>query len=208
MGRVSDIYMVNETYREDSAFNHLRPGKLIEGEGDPDKPRAFILGDMPGSTDVVTGRPFVGGIGTVLRQLMELADFHSYFSKGVQYQPNCWLTCVLKYRTPSGRIPNWDEVQACRPYIRQEWQAVNRPKLIIPIGAVALSTIMGDTTRSILKSAGFPFLRQARKGTWLRIWPMLHPRYGLAHPEAQPLMEMHWTKLGEWLDNHKRHAQR
>lgn len=190
---VHDVY---DEIRRDKRFSHLRPSKLVPGEGSEQVATAFIIGGAPSAGDVVNGRPFTGDDGSILRQLMELADLHSYFSEGKQYTPNCWLTCVSKYKTAK---LDWESILAWRPYLRREWLWVNTPKVIIPVGATAFSAVMGEW-RDIEKSAGFPFKRLSLYG-WLWIWPMFHPRDGMRFPKIRPAMEAHWKGLGEWLDN-------
>jgi len=191
---VDDVY---DRILRDKAFYHWQPAKLVPGEGSEANASAFIVGSSPSATDVVNGRPFTDDIGAILRQLMELANLHSYFNEGKQYRPNCWLTLVSKYR--SSGMP-WEAIELWRPYLRQEWCAVDNPMVLIPVGMLAFSACMGEW-RDISKSAGFPFKRMTFFG-WVWVWPMFHPKDGIKFPKLRPVMETHWSKLGEWLDNH------
>jgi len=202
-----DVETVFEDMRQDKAFSHLKPARLVPGEGSEVNSIAFIVGEAPGAQEATIGRPFVGQAGEILRMLMEVANLHSYFSEGSQYTPNCWLTNVLKFRPPGNRTPTWDEIQLCRPYLRREWHAVYRPRLIIPVGGVAFAAVMGKQL-SILKYAGQGIIKQSRTGprwrTELAVWPMIHPAYALRNKASQPIVEKHWAKLGEWLVNNQR----
>lgn len=197
---------IYEDMRRDKGFRHLKPSRLVPGEGSETSSIAFIVGEAPGAKEDLILRPFVGDAGEILRQLMDSAGLHSYFSEGSQYRPNCWLTNVLKYRPPANRTPTWDEIQVCRPYLRREWHAVYRPRLIIPVGGVAFTAVMG-VQLSILKYAGQGIIKQSRTGprwrTELAVWPMIHPAYALRNKAAQPTVEAHWAKLGEWLDHNQ-----
>lgn len=202
-----NIDTIYDDIRQDKAFSHLKPAKLVPGEGSETNSMAFIIGEAPGAQEALVGRPFVGPAGDVLRQLMQIANLHSYFSEGSQYTPNCWLTNVLKFRPPGNRNPTWNEIQACRPYLRREWHAAYRPRLIIPVGGIALTAVMG-VQLSILKYAGQGIIKQSRTGprwrTELMVWPMIHPAYALRNKATQPLVEQHWKKLGEWIANNQR----
>lgn len=197
---VMDVHNVYDKIREDKDFHRWQPAKLVPGEGAEQDSQAFIIGDMPSAQDVLNGRPFTNDYGIILRQLMELAGLHSYFSEGRQYHPNCWLTLLSKYR--STKI-TWEAIQLWRPYLREEWKWVDTPNVIIPVGRHAFSAIMGER-RDIEKSAGFPFKRLTFEAGWIWVWPMLHPIHGIQNPRLRPVMETHWKKLGEWLDNHQR----
>ena len=205
---------LHEEIRSDPAFEHLRAGKqpLIPGEGD--KPIAFIIGEAPGAVEVMKGRPFVGPAGEVMRELMDIAGLWAtpQWSRGSdkfpettgEILPNCWLTNVIKYRPPMNRTPTLPEIKASRKYIRREWELVGRPKMIIPVGAVALTCVMGKPM-SILKHAGiaeFKTTRPTLKNPFpeaITVWPMIHPSYALRNKEMQPTLEQQWEKLGEWL---------
>lgn len=190
---VEDVY---ENIRNDNAFDHFRPANLVPGEGIEEGAKALIIGSVPTATDVLNGRPFTSDDGAILRQLMELANLHSYFSQGKMYAPNCWLTYLCKYRTNK---LGWEDIQAWRPYLRQEWLWIDTPLVVIPVGMIAFSAVMGEWRR-IEKSAGFPFKRLTLYG-WQWVWPMFHPRDGMRFPKIRPAMETHWKALGEWLDN-------
>lgn len=185
-------------------FPRLSTSRYVSGEGD--NPRAMIIGEAPGAEEDVAGRPFVGKSGIVLRQLMEFADLYATdtylgyadddigHSGDVTQEANCWLTNVCKFRPPRNGTPTDTEIKAFRPLLRQEWRAVGRPKLIIPVGAVALQAVMGKSI-SILKSAG-----KCHRYKDFYIWPMVHPSWGIrsGNAQLQELLEQDWINLGEW----------
>lgn len=177
---------------------------FVPGEGE--FPRAFVFGEAPGAQEEMHRRPFIGPAGKVLRQLMMVADFYAHdpgqsgdaFLRGFT-QPNCWLTNTIKFRPPRNRKPYWTEVLAARPFLRAEWVAVGRPRLIIPVGGTALSALIGRQV-SIVKHSGWLHKEVSRvDGKPLYVWPMLHPSLGLRNPGMRPLMERDWEALGAWL---------
>jgi DNA polymerase len=169
----------------------------VPGEGD--NVVAFIVGEAPGATEDVMRRPFVGKCA-VLRELMDLAGLWATDSKCDPSKPaNAWLTNVVKFRPPGNRNPSNAEVLAFRKLLQEEWHAVGEPRLIIPVGGIALSAIF-DKPMPILKAAGRCHkVLSAYKGKSLHIWPMLHPAFGLrGGPELQKLIEQDWERLGKW----------
>lgn len=182
-----------------SAFPELST-TYVPGEGD--NPEAFIIGEAPGAQEEIHQRPFVGSAGIVLRQLMEIADLYSEHRSLETGAPNCWLTNVVKFRPPKNRNPTPSEVKAARPWLMKEWEAVGSPKLIIPVGGIALKAVTGRQHISILRAAGknHDYL-SAYTGQILHIWPMVHPSFGLRNPAVQPLLEKDWEALGAWRRN-------
>lgn len=176
--------------------------KYVAGEGD--NPEAFIIGEAPGATEEIQGRPFVGQAGQVLRQLMALADLRAGRPYVFREGPlNCWVTNVLKFRPPKNRAPTEAEIMAFRPLLMDEWTAVGSPKLIIPVGGIALRAVTSKPL-SILRAAGKHHRYISHLGVELDIWPMVHPSFGLRTPWAQPLLEQDWEKLGKWRRAHDR----
>jgi uracil-DNA glycosylase family 4 len=193
---------------DDPAFKSLMPS-YVPGEGE--YPIAFIIGEAPGAQDVIKRRPFVDAAGSVLRDLMATAGLHVRHPWFTNDDPeaNCWLTNVVKFRPPmrnGTRRPTPEEVAAARPYLRQEWVAVGRPRIIIPIGGVAFRAVTGKPA-SILRAAGklWPPIISNDDGAPLFVWPMVHPAFGLRTPEVQPLIEKDWETLAAWMAKHAPH---
>lgn len=182
--------------------------KYVSGEGD--NPDAFIIGEAPGAQEEVRRRPFVGPAGVVMRDLMAIAGLYSSADdkrlEGLEGGPNCWLTNVVKFRPMTAgkrnRKPTPFEVQAFRPWLRREWIAVGKPRLIIPVGGLALEAVTGKKV-SILQVAGKPQEVTSREGLQLFMWPMVHPSFGLRVPAIRRLIEMDWEHLAMWRKHHE-----
>lgn len=200
-----------ERMRTDTAFEHLRTkgNPLIEGEGG--NPIALIIGEAPGAIEVVKKRPFVGPAGYVLRQLMAHAGLHATGIGGksdwvaTEWNPNCWLTNVVKWRPPSNRTPTIEEIKAARPHLRAEWVAIGKPDIIITVGSPALTAVTGRQ-QSILARAGqmFSHFDSEREPQSIVFWPMIHPAFALRNEHIRPTVESHWDRLRVWLANHPR----
>lgn len=191
---------------KDPAFSEL-DGRLVPGEGD--RPLAFIVGEAPGAYESIKIRPFVGQSGMVQRELMASADLRTkdaYVPCDRDYLANCWLTNAIKFRPPRNRKPTDTEIMAARPYLIEEWLAVGGPPILVAVGGVALTCILGRPA-SILKHAGtqmrgrveLDLPGEIKLQRRLYLFPMLHPAYGLRNKEARPVIEQHWQQFGEWL---------
>lgn len=195
MPKVNDgvLALLGLAAKESPAFRELSE-VYVPGEGG--NPTALIIGEAPGAQEELHRRPFVGPAGQVLRQLMGLAGLHTINSVG----PNCWVTNVVKFRPPRNRKPYWVEVRKARPFLRAEWEAVGKPRVIIPVGGTALQAVTGRPNISILKHSGWMHAEVSRvDGDPLYVWPMIHPSAGLREPSLRGLMEKDWEKLAEWL---------
>lgn len=168
----------------------------VAGEGD--NPEAFIIGEAPGAQEDAQRRPFVGPAGVAMRDLMGIAGlFATPSGCGPPYEPNCWLTNVIKFRPPRNRKPFPAEIREARPWLRREWLAVGKPQLIIPVGGTALEAVLGKP-QSILRAAGKCHKAYSREGLELFVWPMVHPSFGIRTPAVRPLLEADWEALAKW----------
>lgn len=170
--------------------------RYVPGEGD--NPRVFIVGEAPGAQEDVAQRPFVGPAGRVLRDLMASCGIFTGETPhfGV---PNCWLTNVIHFRPPGNRTPTQAEISVARMGLRDEWTAVGRPRIIVPVGGTALTAIMGERL-SILHMSGKYILKDSRDGKQkLFVWPMIHPSAGLKNNALIPHIEKDWSRLDGWL---------
>lgn len=189
--KLEDLY---EDIRTDSFFDELRSDSpMVPGAGpaEPAIPRAFILGGHPGAREALQGKPFVGQAGEILLQLMELANLHP---------AQCWMTYVLKYRTPGNRPVNPREqygIDKSR-YVQREWSAVGRPNLIIALGKAAWHSV-GGTEAVVLSLSALAGTVRERKG--VLIVPMLDPTAGLlGSAKTQDKIERDWEYLPEELE--------
>lgn len=207
-GRLLGIDELYDQYRADPFFDHLRrPNiKLVPGVGVRTRPAAMLLGEAPGATENLRGRPFCGPSGRVLADLMDgaglrIAERTEYADDGignagdVVWAANAWITNVMKYHPLGNRTPSAREIEACKPYIQKEWGALGRPRVIVGIGAVPKHCIAPDAG-TLSEIAGKPILLRDRRTYFV---PMLHPAYGLRRASVRPVMARQWMHFGEWM---------
>jgi uracil-DNA glycosylase family 4 len=187
---LADVY---EGIRADPAFDHLRTTGivLVPGEGSS-RPKLFIVGEAPGATENTLKRPFVGASGRVLRSLIK---------DSAELEPqDYFITNAVKYRPPGNRNPEMEEIQASKPYLRQEYSALGSPPILVAVGGIALQALKPPHMKvGTLSHAGKP--QELPGGRTL--WPMIHPAYGLRNASARPLMEQHWIDFGIWFREEK-----
>jgi DNA polymerase len=105
---------------------HQNRTNAVPGEGSVNSD-IMIIGEAPGANEDLSGRPFVGAAGTLLRKILREIGFD---------EEKIYITNVVKCRPPGNRKPNRDEIDACSPYLRRQIIYI-KPKIIIALGNVA-----------------------------------------------------------------------
>ena len=107
----------------------------VPGEGQISAKIMFI-GEAPGRSEDEKGKPFVGAAGRILDDLLKKA--------GIE-RSQVFITNIVKCRPPNNRVPEEDELIACRPYLDRQI-ALIKPKVICILGRTARSSILGGSS--------------------------------------------------------------
>ena len=133
-------------YQEMAAFfRPLWPGEdqpLVLGEGKRDGPVLMLIGEAPGETEVIKGRPFVGKAGKNLDEFLSLAKLD---------RAEIFVTNTVKIRPtalgPTGRArnraPNREELSLFVPWLLKEIEAV-KPRALVTLGNVPLKALTDE----------------------------------------------------------------
>jgi DNA polymerase len=104
------------------------------GEQSPPFPASVLfLGEAPGKTENILGKPFVGRAGHLLNDIIEQLKITSYVIANT--------TCCIPWKdndptTDEIRQPTPEEISACSPHLTELAQMA-KPKLIVALGKVA-----------------------------------------------------------------------
>ena len=104
----------------------------VPGEGAP-AARLMLIGEGPGETEDLTGRPFVGRAGDLLDKILASIETP---------RPTVFIANVVKCRPPRNRVPLPDERAACLPYLHRQIALV-RPKVLLALGSTAAEAMLG-----------------------------------------------------------------
>ena len=117
---------------------HRHATQTVFGEGPAG--RMMLIGEQPGDSEDLKGRPFVGPAGQVLDRACAAAGLD---------RASAYLTNAVKHFSfePRGKWrihkkPRLSEVRACRPWVEAEIHAV-RPTCIVCLGATAAQSLLG-----------------------------------------------------------------
>ena len=142
--------------------------QVVYGVGNPNADLMFI-GEAPGRDEDEKGEPFVGRAGQLL----------TYIIKAMKLtRDDVYIANVVKCRPPENRNPEPEELDACRPYIRQQVEII-QPRVIVTLGKFALQSLLE-------KAYGITSVR----GKWLeyngvKVMPTYHPAYLLRTSSAK-----------------------
>jgi len=151
--------------------------KVVPGKGPPDAELVFV-GIGPGKEEDETGRPFVGEAGKILNRAIKRAGFDLQDIKERMY-----ITNVVKCIPPNNK-PTKKQTKACAHYLDEELEII-APKIIMPLGAIALERVTGMT--GIMLSRGKPIVSEKYGAV---VVPSVHPAYIYRNPsELQKLID-------------------
>jgi uracil-DNA glycosylase family 4 len=184
MGEPADLIYLYDLVRGSKHFRHLHEGgRLVPGTG-PEDAKVMVIGDAPGATEVDTGQPFTGRSGLILNQLLNMAGLN---------RSDCFLTYLLKYRTPGNRPVSAAEAIRAAKFLRKEWLAV-RPVLTIAAGATTAAAISAEDG---VHGGIFPYWLDEETGRQHWVTIVYAPGFGRKNQKARAWIEKEWKMLGE-----------
>lgn len=154
--------------------------RAVPGEG-PLNASIMFVGEAPGRSEDLEGRPFVGSAGKLLDSLLS--------SIGVE-RGGVYITNVVKCRPPGNREPFDSEVRACNPYLRRQISMI-KPKIIVALGRIAGRTLyeMTGLRWDSIRAARGRVERVRVEGVDLMLTVTFHPAAALYNPGLREELE-------------------
>ena len=125
--------------------------QTVFGEGKQSSTVMFV-GEQPGNSEDLEGRPFVGPAGQLLDRALDEAGID---------RAKVYVTNVVKHFKwePRGKRrihkkPNAEEITACRPWLDSEIRVV-KPRAIVCLGATAAQALLGSKFKVSAQRATF-----------------------------------------------------
>ena len=106
----------------------------VPGKGNFQSDVIFV-GEAPGRNEDKNGEPFIGVAGKKLSIALNEAGIS---------RDDVYITNIVKCRPPNNRVPNTDERDTCKEYLKQEISII-KPKLICILGNTAFNSILGGS---------------------------------------------------------------
>jgi uracil-DNA glycosylase len=160
----------------------------VYGEGDPCA-RLMLIGEGPGETEDLMGRPFIGRAGQLLEKMLGaigLAREDVYICNTVKCRPT-----LPGPRGPRNRAPEPAEMANCRPFLDEQIDII-RPAAILALGAPAAKSFLGKD-----------FQITKMRGQWyegplgIALMATFHPAYVLRQTggELEGVKRLVWADL-------------
>ena len=149
----------------------------VPGEGQL-AAKIMFIGEAPGRSEDEKGKPFVGAAGRILDELLKKA--------GIE-RSQVFITNTVKCRPPNNRMPDDDEVAACKPYLDRQ-TALIKPKVICILGKTAYSSLLGGN--SITANRGKMVERSGQK-----YFLTIHPAAAIYNKSLLSVLEADLKKL-------------
>ena len=106
------------------------------------KAKLLLVGEQPGDKEDLEGAPFVGPAGAILHKAIEelgLDGKHIFLTNAVKH-----FKFVQRGKLRLHQSPRMSEINACRPWLKAEIDAVH-PKVVLCLGATAAKSLLGST---------------------------------------------------------------
>ncbi|HEV2576711.1 MAG TPA: UdgX family uracil-DNA binding protein [Acidobacteriaceae bacterium] len=123
--------------------------QVVPGAG-TSRAHLMLVGEQPGNEEDKQGEPFVGPAGGVLRRAMDelhIKPAEVYVTNAVKH-----FKFVQRGKLRLHQNPRMSEINACRPWLQAEIDAV-KPRVILCLGASAAKSLLGGTF-SVMKQHG------------------------------------------------------
>jgi DNA polymerase len=112
----------------------------------------MLVGEQPGDKEDLAGEPFVGPAGRLLDKALEEAGIdrsETYVTNAVKH-----FKWKAKGKRRLHQTPRAGEVEACKPWLEAEVQAVE-PEALLAMGATATRSLFGTKVK-VTKDRGRP----------------------------------------------------
>ncbi len=148
----------------------------IWGEGNINSPLMLIT-EYPDKDEDFYGRPFVGQLEGLLKRMLLAINLR---------KEDFFITHAVKCKTPGGRPPEPEEIEACKTYLFRQIKYI-KPKLILALGFTPPKVFLENKfTFSSIRGKLFKI-----KGN-IPILFTYHPNYMLKNPAIKRLV---WEDL-------------
>ncbi len=163
---------------------HRRRTNIVMPDGNPSYGIVFV-GEGPGESEDLEGRPFVGRSGKILDQMMREAGFD---------RTKVMITNTVKCRPPCNRDPMPEEMAACRPFLESELCGA---RLVIGLGKSACRDLTGyEGPMSEVVNIPMTISIQGKEIVFI---PTYHPAATIYNKNSREALQETMRVVAEWL---------
>lgn len=140
--------------------------QAVFGNGNPEAKIVFI-GEAPGKSEDLAGKPFIGRSGKFLDELLESINMK---------RKDVYITNIVKYRPPKNRDPDHQEKKDCAEWLYAELNFI-KPDIIIFLGRHSMIHFLPEL--KISEAHGKLVHREIPNITTNLFFPLYHPAAAL-----------------------------
>lgn len=152
-------------------------GKAVPGEGNPNADILFV-GEAPGRTEAMTGRPFVGRSGQLLRSLINESGLR---------EKDVYITSPVKY-LPDYITPKPSDIEHGFTHFGKQIEVID-PKIIVLLGRVACLAVLKQNVSVVLRHG------EVIKDNGRKYFITVHPAAALRFKKMKALLLEDFKKL-------------
>ncbi len=138
--------------------------KVVLSDGCKSNPKVLIIGEAPGSEEIVEGKPFVGKAGKLLRSTLNKYGYNIC---------NSLITNTLPCRPEDNKFPKDNKlvINCVSKWLNKEIE-ITKPKYILLIGATPTKFLLGQIGITKIRGKWFEY-------NCIKCMPTYHPSYVL-----------------------------
>lgn len=177
---------------------------LVFSDGNAETARIVLIGEAPGETEDLEGRPFVGRAGQLLNEFLAEA--------GISREEDLYIINTVKCRPPENRVPTDLEKACCSKFLKAQIDII-KPQAIVLCGATALKSFVELDKKTTISKVRGQWMTVSVDGVDYRAMTIFHPSYLLRNHSMeegsprrlmqQDLAEIKNQILGDkvWMNN-------
>ena len=141
---------------------------LVFSDGNAETARIVLIGEAPGETEDLEGRPFVGRAGQLLNEFLAEA--------GISREEDLYIINTVKCRPPENRVPTDLEKACCSKFLKAQIDII-KPQAIVLCGATALKSFIELDKKTTISKVRGQWMTVSVDGVDYRAMTIFHPSY-------------------------------
>ena len=141
---------------------------MVFSDGNPETARIVLIGEAPGETEDLEGKPFVGRAGQLLDEFLAEA--------GISRQEDLYIINTVKCRPPENRVPTDLEKACCSKFLKAQIDII-KPQAIVLCGATALKSFIELDKKTTISKVRGQWMTVSVDGVDYRAITIFHPSY-------------------------------
>ncbi|MBO7671921.1 uracil-DNA glycosylase [bacterium] len=141
---------------------------VVFSDGNPETAKIVFIGEAPGETEDMEGRPFVGRAGQLLNEFLAEA--------GISREEDLYIINTVKCRPPENRVPTDLEKACCSKFLKAQIDII-KPQAIVLCGSTALKSFMELDKKTTISKIRGQWLTISVDGVDYQAMTIFHPSY-------------------------------